>query len=181
MNRRKFVELAAVAPLVSAVDLQGTPAGKPLIALPNSARVYDVGHGKAAILIGGEQSGGAWWCGVQTSDAGRKTSLHVHFKADERFYVLEGRVSLWLDGEWQDLPPGAVAEVPRGVPHALGNRSQQSVRFLVAGNPAGFEKFFADIAATARNFPYGSPAFLAELKKVYTKYDSELLAPPPLG
>jgi uncharacterized cupin superfamily protein len=182
MNRRKFVELAAILPLAaSAADLKGMPAGKPVIARADSARVYDIGHGEARILVGGEQSGGAWWFGVQTADAGRKTSLHVHFNMDEWVYALEGVVSLWLDGNWQDLPPGAVGEVPRGVPHALGNRSQQPVRHLVAGNPAGFEKFFADIETTARRLPYGSPEFLAELKKVYTKYDSQLLAPPPLG
>jgi len=60
-------------------------------------------------------------------------------------------------------------------------KPQPKARFLASGSPAGFENFFPDIEATARPLPYGSPEFLAELAKVYTKYDSELLGPPPEG
>ena len=78
-------------------------------------------------------------------------------------------------------PRGRFAMVPRGTPHALGNRSKQRVRFLNSGNPAGFEGFFADIEAIARHLPYGSPEFFAELMKVYKKYDTEMLGPAPQG
>ncbi len=91
MNRREFARLAALAPLVAAApELKAAPADKPSILLPESARVYDIGHGEARILAGAEQSGGAWWLASILSDAGRKTSLHVHFSADEHVYVLEG-------------------------------------------------------------------------------------------
>jgi quercetin dioxygenase-like cupin family protein len=182
MNRREFAALAAFAPLVAAApDLQGAPADKPSIMLPESARVYDIGHGAARILVGGEQSGGAWWLGDFRNDPGRLTSLHVHHSADEQFYALEGVVSVWVDGSWHDLAPGALAIVPRGTPHALGNHTKQTVRFLNSGNPAGFERFFADIETTARHLPYGSPEFFAELMKVYKKYDTEMLGPAPQG
>jgi quercetin dioxygenase-like cupin family protein len=181
MNRREFAGLAAFAPLVAASDLRDAPADKPYILLPESARVYDIGHGEARVLVGAEQSGGAWWLAGILSEPGRKTSLHVHFSADEHVYVLEGVLSAWVDDRWQDLPVGAVGILPRRIPHALGNRSKQPVRYLGSGNPAGFERFFADIEITSRHFPYGSPEFLAELKRVYKKYDSELLGPPPQG
>jgi quercetin dioxygenase-like cupin family protein len=182
MNRREFAVFAGLAPLVArAADLKGGPAGKPLVLLPDSARVYDIGHGQAHILVGAEQSGGEWWLGSFLSEAGRKTSLHVHHSADEQFYILEGTLSVWMDSHWQDLPAGALAVMPRGIPHALGNRSKQTVRFLGSGDPAGFERFFADLEAAAHHFSYGSPQFLAELAKVYKKYDSELLGPPPQG
>ena len=156
-----------------------TGAGRPLIVLPENARVYDIGHGEARILVGAEQSNGAWWLGSLLSDAGRLTSLHVHHSMDEQFYVLEGVLSAWLDGRWWDLPAGSVATAPHGMPHALGNRSKSSVRFLASGNPAGFERFFADIEELSRRVPYGNPEFLSELKKVYLRYDSELLGPAP--
>lgn len=182
MNRRRLVGLAALAPLAShSTDRKAAPPGKPLIVFLDSARVYDTGHGETRILVGAEQSGGAWWLGSFLSDPGRKTSLHVHFSADEQIYVLEGTLSVWLDGRWQELPPGALAIAPHGVPHALGNRSKHPVRFLVSGEPAGFERFFADIETTAHLFSYGSPEFLVALAKVYKKYDSELLGPPPEG
>ena len=181
MNRRKFVGLAAGAPFMAAVNDVKDSAGKSFISLPESARVYEIGHGEARILVGTEQSNGAWWLAQLSSEPGRKTSLHVHFHADEQFYVLEGTLSVWLEDRWHELPTGSVAAVPRGLRHALGNRSQQPVRFLAAGNPAGFEGYFADIEVLARRLPYASPEFLAELKKIYHKYDSELLGPPPEG
>ncbi|GAC1624320.1 MAG: hypothetical protein NVS9B13_18780 [Candidatus Acidiferrum sp.] len=180
MNRREFVGYAALAPLVSsAVALKSAGTNKPSIFLPDSARRYDIGRGEARILVGGEQSSGAWWLGEFRNDPARLTSLHVHHSADEQFYGLEGVVSVWMEGRWNELPPGALAVVPRGTPHALGNRTKQAVRFLNSGNPAGFERFFADVEATSRRFPYGSPEFMAELMKVYKNYDTEMLGPAP--
>ena len=182
MNRREFVGFATLAPLLaSKADLKGARADKPSILLPDSARVYDIGHGEVRILVGAEQSGGAWWLGSFPNDPGRLTSLHVHRSADEQFYGLEGTISVWVDGSWHDLPPGALAVVPRGTPHALGNRTKQPVRFLNSGNPAGFEQFFADTETTARHFPYGSQQFFSELMKVYVKYDTEMLGPALQG
>ncbi|GAC1436638.1 MAG: hypothetical protein NVS1B11_36130 [Terriglobales bacterium] len=87
-------------------------------------------------------------------------------------------ISVWVDGGWHDLSPGALAVVPQGTPHALWNRTKQAVRFLNSGNPAGFERFFADIE-TISLLQYGSPEFFAELMKVYKKYDTEMLGPVP--
>jgi mannose-6-phosphate isomerase-like protein (cupin superfamily) len=141
MNRREFVGYAALAPLMaSAADLKGAGLDRPFIFLPDSARVYDIGHGEARILVGSEQSSGAWWLGSFRNDPGRLSSLHVHHSADEQFYALEGMISVWMGGSWHDLAPGALAVVPRGTPHALGNRTKQAVHFLNSGNPAGFER-----------------------------------------
>ena len=182
MNRHKFVGFVALAPPVaSRADLKGEPAGMPFVLTPDSARVYDIGHGEARIFVGAEQSGGAWWLGSFRPDPGRLTSLHLHRSADEQFYVLEGVLSVFVDGRWQELPTGGLTVVPRGTPHALGNRSKQPVRFLNSENPAGFERFFADLETMIRHFPYGSPEFLSELTKVYTKYDTEMLGPAPQG
>ena len=63
--------------------------------------------------------------------------------------------------------------------NAYGNRTKQAMRFLNSGNPAGFERFFADLDGI--DSTYGSLEFLAELKKVYPKYDSEILGPTPQG
>lgn len=150
-----------------------------MVILPDSGRLYDTGHGETRILVGTEQSAGGWWLGHFVSDPGRKTSLHVHNSADEQIYVLDGMLSVWLDGHWQELPTGALATAPVGVPHAIGNRSAKPVKFLVAGEPAGFEGFFNDLEVTARKYSYGSEEFLAALADVYKKYDSKLLGPPP--
>jgi quercetin dioxygenase-like cupin family protein len=182
MDRRDFTKFAALSPLFAGVfEGRGETSKKPTLLPPANARVYNIGHGEAQILVDGEQSGGAWWLARLRSDPMRKTSLHVHFSADEYVYVLDGVLSAWVEGGWHELPAGGVATVPRGSEHALGNRSQQSMTYLASGNPAGFERFFADIESLARQYPYGSSEFLTELARVYGKYDSKMIGPPPIG
>jgi uncharacterized cupin superfamily protein len=181
MNRRDFVRFAALAPLTaSTVGLAG-PEEKGSILPPDAARVLDMGGGEARILVGAEQSSGAFWLGTFLVNPGRLSWLHVHHSADEQFYVLEGVVSMWMDGAWHDVQPGSLGVVPRGTPHAYANRTKQPMRFLNSGNPAGFERFFADLETIVRRFPYGSPEFLVELRKIYPKYDTEILGPAPQG
>jgi quercetin dioxygenase-like cupin family protein len=182
MNRREFVGFAALAPLIaSSAGLKGELGDKASILMPDSARVYDIGRGEARILVGAEQSGGAWWLGSFRNEPGRFTSMHVHHRADEQFYALEGVISVWVDGGWHDLPPGALAVVPRGTPHALGNRTKEAVRFLNSGNPAGFEQFFGEIQTILGHHAYGSSEFFADLMKIYKKYDTSMLGPAPQG
>ena len=138
MNRRKFAAFAGLTSVATRLaDRFRAPARKPFVVLPDSARVYDTGLGETRILVASEQSGGAWWLGSFAWNAGRKTSLHVHFSAEEQIYVLEGTLSVWLDDRWEDLPAGALAVAPARVPHALGNRTNQTVRFLVSGERKG--------------------------------------------
>lgn len=97
-----------------------------LLLLPDSARVYDIGRGEARILVGAEQSGGAWWLGKFRNDPGQLTSLHVHHSADEQFYALEGVI--FRMGGWQLARPtqggpcgGAAGDTARpGEPHQTG-------------------------------------------------------------
>jgi hypothetical protein len=104
MNRRKFVGFAALTPLLSsAVNGTDARANKPLVLLPDTAHVYDVGRGEGRILVGAQESGGTWWLGCFRSDPERLTSLHVHHSMDEQFYALEGVVSLRMQGHWRDL------------------------------------------------------------------------------
>ena len=151
----------------------------PLVLVPDPARHFRIGKGEARILLGAGETGGACWLGEFTDEPGRRSTLHVHDAAEEYFHAQEGVLSMWIDGGWRDLAPGAVAVVPRGVPHALANRTSCAIRFQIAGTPAGFERFFADIHELSSRFPESNAEYYAELAKVYTKYDSRMLAPPP--
>lgn len=121
-------------------DLKGGNAAKPIFVLPERARVYDLGMVKLASLREGAD-GRTVVARQPRVRSGRKTSLDVHYSADQQFYVLEpnSRCDFW---------------------------------------PL---EFSAEIEATAKTLPYASPGFLAGLATIYTKYDSTLLRPPPLG
>ena len=73
--------------------------------------------------------------------------LH-HHDFDETFCVLEGELTVSVGGELTTTGPGEVAFAPRGVTHALANRTDAPVRYLLVCTPAGFERFLARRAAT---------------------------------
>ena len=141
--------------------------------------MYSQGRGEAHILVDGERSGGAWWLGEFREDPGFMTPLHYHYKMDEHFFVLEGVLAVYLDGKWLDLEAGTVATIPHGIPHAQGNTGNKPVRFLAAGNPAGFERFFAELDKLLLRVPPSDPQFGAEVAKILVRYETKPLGPAP--
>jgi quercetin dioxygenase-like cupin family protein len=62
---------------------------------------------------------------------------HVHPTQDEHLYVLDGVFTLYLDGEWTTAGPGDTVRMPKGLPHAYYNRSEDVTRALFWVSPAG--------------------------------------------
>jgi quercetin dioxygenase-like cupin family protein len=62
---------------------------------------------------------------------------HVHPTQDEHIYLLEGVLTLYLDGEWTTAGPGDTVRMPKGLPHAYYNRSEGLARALFWVSPAG--------------------------------------------
>jgi quercetin dioxygenase-like cupin family protein len=72
--------------------------------------------------------------------------LHVHHREDEWFYVIEGALSVWVDGKSSELPPGSFAYGPRDLPHTFLVSSPYRHRFLIGVQPSGFEDFVRELA-----------------------------------
>jgi quercetin dioxygenase-like cupin family protein len=72
--------------------------------------------------------------------------LHQH-DFDETFYVIEGALTVQLDDQLYHVGAGELAFAPRGVPHTLTNRGDDTARYLIICTPAGFERYFARRAA----------------------------------
>jgi mannose-6-phosphate isomerase-like protein (cupin superfamily) len=73
--------------------------------------------------------------------------LHLHPDFDEAFYVLEGELTFRLRNEYVTAGPGELVFAPRGVPHTFANLSDAPARQLIVCTPAGFERYFARMAA----------------------------------
>jgi quercetin dioxygenase-like cupin family protein len=133
---------------------------EPLAFLDDVARVHVDGHA----------SGGAYGLVEMIGPAGDMPPVHVHHRDDEAFYVLEGRVTLFLGEQAIELEAGACALAPRGVPHTY-RVGTDGARWLVVGSPAGFEAFVREVAAA----PGADPSAVAE---VAARHGIELLGPP---
>jgi mannose-6-phosphate isomerase-like protein (cupin superfamily) len=72
--------------------------------------------------------------------------LHRHTREDEYSYVLEGRMGALLGDDVLEAGPGDLVLKPRGEWHTFWNAGDDPCRVLEIIAPAGFERFFAELA-----------------------------------
>jgi quercetin dioxygenase-like cupin family protein len=72
--------------------------------------------------------------------------MHTHRYEDEYIYVLEGEVGVQIGEEVLLARLGDLVFKPRGVPHAFWNAADEPARALEIISPAGFERYFAELA-----------------------------------
>ena len=107
----------------------------------------DLGGLGVRFMIDGETAGGGFSL-VEHPIAPRSLAapLHRHANEDEYSYVLEGRVGVQLGDETLEAGPGELVFKPRGQWHAFWNPGDEPARLLEIISPAGFEKYFEEIA-----------------------------------
>ena len=102
----------------------------------------------------GEQTGGrfALWEGVLPR--GAAPPVHTH-PQDETFYVLEGRVAVWIDSERRTCEAGDAIFAPGGTPHTFRVESD-TARMLFLSTPAGIDDYVRALSEPAR-WPWLQP------------------------
>jgi quercetin dioxygenase-like cupin family protein len=137
--------------------------------------------GLTTIKADGAETGGRVMVTEQLMPRGSGSPLHVHHNEDEWFYVLEGELTIWVEGT--TIPAGAGSFVfgPRDVPHTFVVSSEQA-RFLLVTEPAGFEGFVRALAAPAAapEIPPAptAPPDMGPVLRAAADYGLEILGPP---
>jgi mannose-6-phosphate isomerase-like protein (cupin superfamily) len=93
--------------------------------------------------------------------------LHVHYKDDEAWYVLEGTVCVRSGDRTVEAHAGAAVMVPKGTPHTYWNPGPGELRYLLVMTPRIYELIQAIHALPVRT--------RETLRAVFQRYDSELL------
>src|SRR5215213_6815819 len=84
-------------------------------------------------------------------DPGGGVTPHIHPAMEERFEVLEGRMSFLSGKEWVSADAGESVTVPRGVRHAYRNESDAEAHMVChATPPSSLQAFLEDAAALSR-------------------------------
>ena len=71
---------------------------------------------------------------------------HTHRRADEMWYILDGRFRFIADDRQFIVEPGGFVFVPRGTSHCFQNIGEDPARLLVMFTPSGMERFFVEHA-----------------------------------
>jgi quercetin dioxygenase-like cupin family protein len=98
------------------------------------------------VLVDGQATGGAFAMIEVRTPPGGGPPPHVHHREEETFYVLEGEVTFYADGEARVVQAGGTVFLPRGREHTFRNEGSAPTRMLVLATPAGFERFLQEVA-----------------------------------
>ena len=71
--------------------------------------------------------------------------LHLHRQHAESFYILDGEVNFWIDGDWMTAAPGTCVHIPPGIPHAVDLPPGRTGRMLMIFQPSGFDQYLAEL------------------------------------
>jgi quercetin dioxygenase-like cupin family protein len=125
------------------------------------------------VKISGSDTDGDLAIFEQTSlSQGKGTPLHIHPNQDEIFYVIEGAYYFKVGDEKFNLTKGDSIFLPRKVPHAWTQISENG-KMIVTVQPAGkLEDFFITVAALDHE---PTPK---EMEKIFTDSDMQVVGPP---
>lgn len=110
------------------------------------AKVFRAFGDEMRLTVTGADTGGKYAQWLSITQPGGGPPPHLHEREDEWFYVLEGRVSFLVEGEWTEVGPGSGAYLPKGSVHTFKNVGDVPLHMVLTVAPAGFEDFFAESA-----------------------------------
>ncbi len=126
----------------------------PRIVGPRDGKAVDLGSIGVRFMVWGEESGGGFSL-VEHPIPPRTlvAPLHRHTHEDEYSYVLEGRMGALLGDALVYAEPGDLVFKPGNQWHTFWNAGDGPCRILEIIAPAGFERFFDELAADPEALP----------------------------
>jgi quercetin dioxygenase-like cupin family protein len=99
--------------------------------------------------------------------------LHVHHTQEEAIFVLKGRYKVQVGDELFGCEVGGFAYMPKQVPHAFFNLTDEVGEIIVVYTPGGGQRFYQEFGPVAR-----AGADRPTLAALFAKHDMTLLGPP---
>ena len=115
----------------------------------------------------------------QQARAGFSPPRHVHRREDTAMYVIDGELTIDIDGHQSDLGCGGFVWLPRDVPHTFRVDSD-TARFLEIITPPGFEQYHVDASdpAPSLSLPPSTAPDIGRLVGAIAPYGAEIIGPP---
>ncbi len=159
-------------------NVQAAPAAHPFaLADGDGERLWFL-NSEITIKATAETTGGDLFLMETHVPAGFSPPLHVHHDEHEAFYVLEGELEIVCGTERYRAGAGAFAFLPSGIAHTF--RVIEEARMLTIAVPGGVEGFFRGVSrpADGPGLPAPSAPYIAAVKQVAARYNTELVGPP---
>jgi quercetin dioxygenase-like cupin family protein len=153
------------------------------------AVIRNAGAGRTLAVVGdvyrflatGEDTNGKYALWEAIVPPGGGPPPHAHSREEEGFYVLEGEISILVEGERLVAGPGMFANMPVGTPHSFKNETDRPARMLISVAPAGLEQMFFEFGVPlAEGATTALPPTKQEIEKllaVAPRYGIEIRLP----
>ena len=112
---------------------------------PGGGRSYDWTRDHTFVKVSSADTGGAFALMEDNLKVEFALGLHLHRQHAETFYILDGEVNFWIDGDWMTAAAGACIHIPPGIPHAVDLPPGRAGRMLMIIQPSGFDQYLAEL------------------------------------
>jgi quercetin dioxygenase-like cupin family protein len=143
---------------------------------PGGGPNYDWSADHTFVKVSAEDTGGQYTLMEDNLKANFRLGLHLHRTHAETFYILEGSVDFYVDGDWMTAEPRTCLHIPPGIEHAcLLSDGCTAARMLMIFQPSGFDLFLAELAGMNE----ADLEDIATMKALNDKYDIVNIGPVP--
>jgi len=118
------------------------------------------------VMIGAAQTGGTCSVLIAELKPGDGPPPHLHREHDEYFFVLEGTISLVVEGKESTVAPNTLVFVSRGTTHSFKNIGASTARLLEWTVPGDNEPYFRAVCEMEANGGF-DPKRLAEINEQF--------------
>jgi mannose-6-phosphate isomerase-like protein (cupin superfamily) len=102
----------------------------------------------AEVKASAADTGGMYTLVEITAPPGLQSPLHVHYREDEGFYVVDGTVTIEVGEQTVELGAGQHAFGPRDIPHRF-TAGRDGAHMIWVLTPSGFEDFIEEVSTPA--------------------------------
>lgn len=150
--------------------------------MPNKVTIVKPGDDRRSIfgagdeyhyLATGAETDGHYFFFESVVPPGGGPPPHVQTLEEEAFYIIEGEVTFYAEGNETVVTTGTFLNVPKGVRHRFRNNSDKNARMLVFFAPAGIEKMFEEMSANEQNYMRHPRGVIYALNEVGAHYGVE--------
>ena len=130
----------------------------------------------AEVKASAADTGGMYTLLEITAPPGLQTPLHIHYRDDEGFYVLDGSVTIEVGDQTVELSAGQHAFGPRNIPHRF-TVGPDGAHMIWVLTPGGFDDFVDEVSAPA-DTPTVPPASVVppeDTAEIVLRHGMELL------
>lgn len=132
-------------------------------------------------IVTGKETGGAFFLAEISVPPCGGPPPHIHQREDESFQVLDGTLTLRVDGDTIAASAGDFAFLHRGIAHSFKNHGDVTAKALVLVTPAGLENYFSEVFDPAVDRTAAPPLpgkeLIARAQAVSSRYGLVLLPP----